>query len=172
MKKIPMKHVIMSVLMAAWLTTCTVIFHKMHIASWPAYLAVIYFFSFHFDTNMLKKIFGGGATGLLIGYTMPIILGTLTPLIGGEYAFYVMIAGILFTIICLGAIADFMFNYIAFTYSLLCLLNIKDVTASAPNWLITLFLGGALCISGIHGVVKFMTRNDSQDPHCAKASVH
>ncbi|PAB61186.1 hypothetical protein CCE28_01805 [Anaeromicrobium sediminis] len=163
-KGITKEHLITTTLMVVWLVICTVILTKLHIHDkWPAFLAVIFFFNVHFDTSSLKTIFGAGAMGLSIGYTMPIILSVLAPIVGGEIAFYMLIGIVLFVIIGLGPIARFLFNPVTFTYALLALLHLKEVPAHTFQWLGIHFLGGALCISGIYGIVRMMNKNGVHD---------
>ncbi|HKK95139.1 MAG TPA: hypothetical protein VJ916_02285 [Anaerovoracaceae bacterium] len=153
------EHLIRTISFVTWLVICTVIFHKLQIhATWPAYLVVIFFFNSHFDISNLKSIFGGGAMGLVLGYTFPTILGTLTPVMGPEYAFYALIAITLLIILGLGPVAHYLFNPVTFAYSLLALINIGEVQEQFFVWLTTHFIGGALCIGGIYGVVKMMNK--------------
>ncbi|MCT4635702.1 MAG: hypothetical protein N4A31_05640 [Rickettsiales bacterium] len=162
------QHLTTTVSFVTWLVICTAIFHKLHVhATWPAYLVVIFFFNSHFDTSKLKSIFGGGTMGLILGYTFPIILSTLTPIIGPEYAFYALIGITLLAIIGLGPVADFLFNPVTFAYALLVLLNMGEVHEHIFTWLLTHFIGGALCIGGIYGVVKIMHKNASNEEKAA-----
>lgn len=164
--RITKQHLITTTLMVLWLVISTVILTKLHIHdTWPAFLAVIFFFNFHFDTSMLKTIFGGGAMGLLIGYTVPIILSTLTPVFGAEMAFYMLNGIVLFIIIGLAPIARFLFNPVTFAYVLLALLHIQEVPEHTLQWLAIHFLGGALCICGIYGIVRMMNKNATEETH-------
>jgi uncharacterized membrane protein SirB2 len=159
------KHLATTLLLCSWLVICTIIFYKLHVeATWCAYLAVIFFFNSHFDTGSLKTIFGSGAMGLAIGYAMPHILATLTPIFGAETAFYLLVFIVLGIIIGLGPIAHHsLFNPITFAYALLVLLHIGEAATHTLEWIAIHFFGGALCIVGIIGVVKLMNRNESTE---------
>ncbi|MCJ2377033.1 hypothetical protein LNL84_09320 [Vibrio sp. ZSDZ34] len=152
-------HLTKTLMLTVWIVTGTVILQKLGVHDkWPAFLALIFFFEAKFDLSKLKNIFGAGVVGILMGMLIPTVLGALTPVVGGENAFYIYVAGVVLITIGMGPVAHWAFSYITFAYVVMCILHAKEVTAHGFTWMTVLALGGAMYIVGVTLIAKYLER--------------
>lgn len=168
--KITKAHLVLSTLFVTWLVICNIIFEELNIHdTWPAFFICIFFFAYELDLKRIKEIFMGATSGLVLGYTIPIVLGTLAPIVGLQIAFNFYLAMVLFLILATKPVAHTILNPVTFTYALMCLLNVEHVMDHAVQWGAIMFLGGSLLIGGIIGIVKMLTKaaqsKASQESH-------
>ncbi len=162
--KITKGYLILSVLFVAWLVICNVILtdiFKIH-DTWPAFFICIFFFAYELNTGRLKEIFLGAVSGLIIGYTIPIALDMLTPVLGASLGFNLYLAVVLFIIIGSKPIAHTYLNPVTFTYALMCLINVTRVHDHIIEWGVIMLLGGALLVAGLLGVVKVLSKTSGK----------
>ncbi|MEJ8553370.1 hypothetical protein [Tepidibacter sp. Z1-5] len=159
--KITKAHLKLTTLIVTWLVICNVIFEQLHIHdAWPAFFISVFFFAYELDTKRLKEIFIGAASGLVLGYSIPIVLGILAPIFGPQIAFNMYLAMVLFFIMATKPIAHTALNSITFAYGTLCLMNITEITDHVVEWGLIMVFGGLLLIGGIIGIVKILAKAD------------
>ncbi|MGF1684571.1 hypothetical protein [Photobacterium minamisatsumaniensis] len=141
-----MDHLKKTLILIASMMFGTVVLHELHLAPWPAFLAVIFYFIFDFNNAKLKMIFCGSIVGLGFGYVFSFILPMLIASFGPSIGYYILIAVSLLLVLGLGALAHDYFNPITFAYGLLGLLYIDSAQQSSHIWLLTLLLGGGFII--------------------------
>ncbi|MDF2152816.1 hypothetical protein [Vibrio sp. CAU 1672] len=149
-----MEHLKKTLILVTSLMFGTVVMHELHLAPWPAFLAVIFYFIFDFDNSKLKMIFGGSVVGLGFAYAFSFILPALIASFGPSLGYYIVLAVSLVIVLGLGAIAHDYFNPITFAYGLLGLLYVDIARESSIVWLLTLLLGGGFVIFCVNFAVR------------------
>ncbi|WP_234496578.1 hypothetical protein [Vibrio maritimus] len=152
-------HMTKTLMLTIWIVAGTVILQKLGIHDkWPAFLALIFFFEAKFDLSKLKNIFAAGIVGIAMGMLIPATLSTLAPMVGGENAFYIYVAGVVLITIGMGPIAHFAFSYITFAYVVMCILHKDHVVEHGFSWMAVALLGGAMYIAGVTAIAKFLEK--------------
>lgn len=162
--KITKQHFIQTILFAAWLTLCNIIFTEMHIHhTWPAFFICIFYFAFGLNPARVKEIYAGSISGLVFGFLLIPYLGAVSPVLGGAMALHSFIFLVLFIILMLGPVAHTYVNPISFTYALMCLIHVNEIQESIFEWGVMTVIGGSLIIGGIYGITKILNRNTDID---------
>jgi hypothetical protein len=125
--------------------------------TWPAFMAMIFFFAEHMDVKKAPHILVGGVFGIACILLAKPTIVALAPLIGVEFATLVYVLLIVYAIVAFGEMVPLIFNNYAFMY-----LTVTGLAVQLPNpnpflWMTIAGLGGGLLIAGVLGIVKLMT---------------
>jgi hypothetical protein len=132
--------------------------------SWPAFMAMIFFFLAEMDVKKVPHILVGGVFGIACILLAEPMIKALAPLIGVGFATLVYVLVVVYAIVAFGDMVPMVFNNYAFMY-----LTVTGVAVYAPNpkpflWMAVAAIGGALLIAGVIGIVKIMTPAGGSPP--------
>jgi hypothetical protein len=127
-----------------------------HLPTWPAFIAMIFFFVEHMDVKKVPSILAGGVFGIALILLAKPIIGVLVPLVGLELGRLVFVLLLVYAIVAFGEMVPLLFNNYAFLY-----LTVTGLAVMQPNpnpflWMAMAALGGALLIGGVMGIGKLM----------------
>jgi hypothetical protein len=144
--------------------------HHFHLATWPAFMVMIFFFENHMDPKRSPHILLGGLFGILNLVLLGLFLKAAAPILGILPAKLVYVCLFVYLIVALGEILPWAFNNYAFMYFLVSALaaNVHDPAPNPWLWMGIHLAGGAVVIIGILGIGRLMailfTPKDSRDP--------
>lgn len=127
-----------------------------HLPTWPAFIAMIFFFVEHMDPKKVPAILAGGVFGIALILLAKPIIGVLAPLVGMELGTLAFVLILVYAIVAFGEMVPLLFNNYAFLY-----LTVTGVAVTQPNpnpflWMAMAAVGGALLIGGVMGIGKLM----------------
>lgn len=146
--------------------------HLLHVPSWPAFIAMVFFFFAERDSKKIPNILAGGTFGILsmylaIGLIIVLIKYLLIPVLKLEYNTALFIGIVIFivifvyAIIGLGETFPIILNNFAFMAMLMTSVynKITEPEPALAIWKISLIylVAGAAMIYGILLIVKIMT---------------
>ncbi len=158
MAKIDKTRLIFGVFLLVLIVSIDIVLHHLHMANWPAFMVMIFFFENHMNPKRAPHILIGGTFGILNLVLIGIFLKAVAPLTGILTAKLVYICLFVYLIVALGEILPVLFNNYAFMYFLISALAAK-VQEPAPNpwlWMGIQLVGGALVVGGILGIGRLM----------------
>ena len=158
MAKLDKTRLIFGVFLLILIVIIDLFFHHFHLANWPAFMVMIFFFENHMNPKRAPHILLGGTFGILNLVLIGIFLKAVAPLTGVLTAKLVYVCLFVYLIVALGEILPYVFNNYAFMYFLISALAVK-VQDPVPNpwlWMGIQLVGGALVIGGIMGIGKLM----------------
>ncbi|WP_419662969.1 uncharacterized protein Dvar_34580 [Desulfosarcina variabilis str. Montpellier] len=132
--------------------------HHLHLATWPAFMVMIFFFESHMNPNRAPHILIGGLFGILNLVLIGIFLKVAAPVLGILPAKLVYVCLFVYLIVALGETVPVLFNNYAFMFFLVAALAAK-VQDPAPNpwmWMGIELVGGLGVIGGIMGITRLM----------------
>jgi len=142
----------------------------LHVPTWPAYLAMIFFFVEQMNPKKAVHILVGGVFGIACILLARPIIGAFAPLIGLDGARLAYIVILVYAIVAFGEMLPALFNNYAFMY-----LTVTGISAQLPNpnpflWMAVTAVGGAALIGGVIGIGRFMTMQAAAKQPSASAS--
>jgi hypothetical protein len=132
--------------------------HHFHLATWPAFMVMIFFFENHMNPKRAPHILLGGVFGILNLVLIGMFLKAAAPVLGVLPAKLVYICLFVYMIVALGEVLPYLFNNYAFMFFLVSALAAKvhDPTPNPWLWMGIQLVGGALVIVGILGISRLM----------------
>jgi len=132
--------------------------HHLHLAAWPAFMVMIFFFESHMNPNRAPHILLGGLFGILNLVLIGMFLKVAAPPLGILAAKLVYVCLFVYLIVALGETVPVFFNNYAFMFFLVAALAAK-IQNPAPNpwmWMGIELVGGLGVIGGIMGITRLM----------------
>jgi hypothetical protein len=126
------------------------------LATWPAFMVMIFFFEVHMDMKKAANILVGGLFGIANLIIIKIFLEAAAPSLGLELAKLIYILVFVYAIVALGEIVPVLFNNYTFMYFLVAAVAAKAPNPNVFSWMGVEVVGGALFIAGILGIVKIL----------------
>lgn len=90
--------------------------HHLHLATWPAFMVMIFFFESHMNPNRAPHILIGGLFGILNLVLIGIFLKVAAPVLGILPAKLVYVCLFVYLIVALGETVPVLFNNYAFMF--------------------------------------------------------
>ena len=137
-----------------------IVFHLLHVPSWPAYLIMIFFFMANMDKKQALNMLVGGAFGILM---IIIARFAIVALMGAGLDQFVstliFIIIFVYCIVALGEVIPFLFNNYAFMAFLFTATYMTVPNPVNPFVLAAVLLaGGGIFILAILGIVKTLMK--------------
>lgn len=166
MAKLNKERLIFGVFLLILIVIAEIILEHFHLATWPAFMVMIFFFEAHMDIKKAPNIIVGGLFGMictlvLVKFWSPAVV----PLVGPEVSKLVYICLAVYAIVAFGEIVPIVFNNYAFMYFMISGLAFKLEYALVPqggavpnplSWMAIEVVGGLVFIAGIIGIFKLM----------------
>ncbi len=138
----------------------------MHLATWPAFVAMILFFAVHESKEEISKIILGGAFGIINFFLCMLFTGSTAHYfisLGKDLAtlapVMIYVAVFVFLIVVLTEAIPWLFNSYAFMYFTVAFADLASFMANNSVWIYWLaveLIAGTLLILGVLGVLKFL----------------
>jgi hypothetical protein len=126
------------------------------LATWPAFMVMIFFFEAHMDTKKAASILVGGFFGIANLIIIKIFLEAAAPSLGLELAKLVYILVFVYLIVALGEVVPILFNNYTFMFFLVSGVAALTPAPNVLQWMGVEVVGGALFIAGILCIMKIM----------------
>jgi hypothetical protein len=132
--------------------------HHFHLATWPAFMVMIFFFENHMNPKRSPHILLGGLFGILNLVLIGIFLKAAAPILGILPAKLVYVCVFVYLIVALSEILPWVFNNYAFMFFLISALaaQVQDPVPNPWLWMGIHLVGGAVAIIGILGIGRLM----------------
>ena len=125
--------------------------------TWPAFMAMVFFFVEDMNVKKAPHILVGGMFGIGCILLAAPTIGALAPLIGVEYATLAYILGVVYAIVAFGEMVPLLFNNFAFMYLTVTGIAVQLPLPNPYLWMAITGIGGALLIAGVIGIGKLMS---------------
>lgn len=124
--------------------------HHFHLAAWPVFLVMIFFFESHMNSARAPHLLIGAMVGVCC-YVLTVEFVQLTASQWGvETARLVFICAVVYAIVALGEILPIIFNNYAFMFYLVSGLAARGESGPQPlAWLLLIAIGGGAVIAAI-----------------------
>ncbi|MGD0278216.1 MAG: hypothetical protein ABSC11_02795 [Smithella sp.] len=159
MAKLSKDRLIFGLLLIVLIAIGEIVLNKFKLATWPAFMVMIFFFEAHMDTKKAASILVGGLFGIANLIIIKMFLTAAAPSLGLELAKLIYILGFVYLIVALGEIVPILFNNYCFMYFLVAAVAAMAPTSN-PNvvfeWMGVEIVGGGLFIAGILCIVKIL----------------
>ncbi|HUN56092.1 MAG TPA: hypothetical protein VMU29_13150 [Smithella sp.] len=159
MAKLSKDRLIFGLLLLVLIALGEIILGHFKLATWPAFMVMIFFFEAHMDTKKAANILVGGLFGIANLIIIKMFLQAVAPSLGLELAKLVYILVFVYLIVALGEVVPILFNNYCFMYFLVAAVAAM-APMSSPNvvfeWMGIEIVGGGLFILGILCIMKIM----------------
>jgi len=158
MEKLKKERLIFGLFLLVLIVIIELLLHHFHLAAWPAFLVMIFFFETHMDYKRASHIIVGGLFGILCLVLTGIFVKTFAPVMGYMTAKLTFICIVVYAIVAFGEIVPMVFNNYAFMFFLVSGLAAR-LQDPAPNpwlWMGIEVVAGILIILGIKGIGMLM----------------
>jgi hypothetical protein len=156
MAKLSKDRLIFGVLLIVLVALGEIILAHLKLATWPAFMVMIFFFEAHMDMKRAANILVGGLFGIANLIIIKVFLEAAAPSLGLELAKLIYILVFVYAIVALGEIVPVLFNNYTFMYFLVAAVAAKAPNPNVFSWMGVEVVGGALFIAGILGIVKIL----------------
>ncbi len=139
----------------------------LHLATWPAFVAMILFFVTHENKQEISKIIVGGAFGIVNFFLCMLFVNSTAhyfAIFGKDLAMLapvmIYVAVFVFLIVVLTQLLPWLFNSYAFMYFTVSFADLASFLANHNvwvSWLAVEIVGGTVLIYGVLGVLKLTT---------------
>jgi hypothetical protein len=156
MAKLSSDRLIFGLLLIVLIAIGEIVLTKLKLATWPAFMIMIFFFEAHMDTKKAANILLGGLFGIANLILIKMFLDAAAPSLGLDLAKLVYILVFVYLIVALGEVVPILFNNYCFMFFLVAGLA---ATTPAPNvfqWMGVEIVGGGLFIAGILCIMKIL----------------
>jgi hypothetical protein len=132
------------------------VFHRLNVPGWPAFMVMIFFFMEHMDPKKIPHILIGGLCGIACIVGAKFFITALAPSLGLEAATILFVVVVVYSIVAFGEMVPKVFNNYAFMY-----LTVSGVAAKLPDpnpflWMAIELVGGIALLAGIVAIGKIM----------------
>jgi len=158
MAKLNKERLIFGVFLLILIIILDLIMHHFHLATWPTFMPMIFFFETHMDVKRAIHIIVGGLLGILCFYLTGLFVQAAAPVMGLLVARLFFICAVVYAIVAFGEILPVLFNNYTFMFYLIAGLA-GTAPDPAPNpwlWMGITAIGGGASILGVVGIGKIM----------------
>jgi hypothetical protein len=156
MAKLSKDRLIFGVLLIVLIALGEIVLAHFKLATWPAFMVMIFFFEAHMDMKKAPNILVGGLFGIANLIIIKIFLEAAAPSLGLELAKLLYVLVFVYAIVALGEVVPVLFNNYTFMYFLVAAVAAKALDPNVFSWMGVEVVGGALFIAGILGIVKIL----------------
>jgi len=156
MAKLSKDRLVFGALLIVLIALGEIILGHFKLATWPAFMVMIFFFEAHMDIKKAANILVGGLFGIANLIIIKIFLEAAAPSLGLELAKLLYVLVFVYAIVALGEVVPVLFNNYTFMYFLVAAVAVKAPDPNIFSWMGVEVVGGGLFILGILGIVKIL----------------
>jgi hypothetical protein len=156
MAKLSKDRLIFGVFLIILIALGEIILGHLKLATWPAFMVMIFFFEAHMDMKKAPNILVGGLFGIANLLLIMFFLEAVGPALGMELAKLVYVLIFVYAIVALGEVVPVLFNNYCFMYFLVAAVAAKNAEPDIFVWMGIELVGGIAFIAGIIGIVKLL----------------
>jgi uncharacterized membrane protein len=156
MAKLSKDRLIFGLLLIVLIAIGMIVLGRLKLATWPAFMVMIFFFEAHMDIKKASHIIIGGLFGIANLIGIKIFLEATGPSLGPELAKLVYVLVFVYAIVALGEVVPILFNNYTFMFFLVSAVAVLTPGPNPIEWMGVEVVGGILFIAGILGIMKVM----------------
>jgi len=156
MAKLSKDRLIFGLLLIVLIAIGEIVLTKLKLATWPAFMIMIFFFEAHMDTKKAANILLGGLFGIANLILIKMFLDAAAPSLGLDLAKLVYILVFVYLIVALGEVVPILFNNYCFMFFLVAGLAAMTPAPNVFQWMGVEIVGGGLFIAGILCIMKIL----------------
>jgi hypothetical protein len=156
MAKLSKDRLIFGILLIVLIAIGMIILGRLKLATWPAFMVMIFFFEAHMDVKKASHIIIGGLFGIANLIGIKIFLEAAGPSLGLELAKLLYVLIFVYALVALGEVVPILFNNYTFMFFLVATVAILGPGPNPFEWMGVEVVGGILFIAGILGIMKIM----------------
>jgi hypothetical protein len=126
------------------------------LATWPAFMVMIFFFEAHMDVKKAPNIIVGGLFGIANLMLIMFFLKAVGPALGSDLAKLVYVLVFVYAIVAFGEVVPVLFNNYCFMYFLVAAVASNRAQPDVLVWMGIELVGGIAFIAGILAIVKML----------------